>query len=173
MKRSTNQLWGWLLVPYMMGALYALTWLTTEFNATFVFAAKYLTAPIVLSCYLLMIPYLRHNLPRGASHIHRILVFSLTPGLTAALLVLFSGGYVLYLNMLMGSQEPITIKGKIENIYSTGSRFRSTVMEITQSDGNTIKLNVSGQECTGLNQGDHITKTMTQGGLGLLYSKRW
>ena len=161
------------MVPYMVGGLYPLVWLTTEVNASFILAAKYLTAPIVLGCYLLMIPYMRHTLPRGASPTRRILSLSIVPGLTTAFLVLFSGAYVLFPNMYIGSQELITIKGKVARIYTTSGRFPSTVMEITEPDGNTIALNVSGRECAGFKAGDHIAKEMTRGSLGLLYSRRW
>ena len=141
-----------------------------EFNVPFYFAFKYLTVPIAALCFSVayfMLPAWKEKQGKAKSFFITVLA--------AALFVLMSGGYVIGINAILGSQTAVTISGIVTELHThTGSRSRTTYSAAVKrhGSGEPVTLGISEKEYRTLEIGSEYAQQWMKGSLGFLYRKK-
>ena len=155
---------------FMVISVIPLLMYETVLNASFVWAFKYLTIPIVFISfyvYLKKIP----NLRKEAGELKGITLTTIT----ALMLMLMSGGFVLGFNNFIGSQSDFYLKGqvvKLDTYHSTKAGTSYYVYIKTEDTNEELKLDVSKTNHSNLVVGDFYSEPWKKGSLGLLYKRK-
>jgi len=92
--------------------------------------------------------------------------------LAAGVVTLFSSGYVLAFNVLVGKQEKELIEGRVVNLSTTSSTKGGTnyaVLVRVNGFTKSVKLSIPKSEYFKLEKGDVYYGEWTRGSLGMLY----
>ena len=88
-------------------------------------------------------------------------------------IVLLMMGYVLFLNTVIGKQEPVVLSGEIIDKFRSPGRHKGYYVVVDfAAEGDTLRWPVSYQEFDSVRIGDSFERHVRRGGLGLLYRKR-
>jgi hypothetical protein len=143
-------------------------------NESFFLAFKYLSIPfllIALYTYVFKLPLYRRKIGgiigESISFLGVLVVTSM--------LLLFSGGYVMGLNVIVGEQKQFELIGKVVELdtYKDTNGGRSYYAYIKREGiFESTKLDVTHTHFIRLKVGDIFSETWLKGSFGLLYKKR-
>ncbi|WP_207797900.1 hypothetical protein, partial [Shewanella xiamenensis] len=142
----------------------------TVLNAPYHWAFKYLSIPIFgLSFYVYF-----YKLPKFRRKAGNFKGFAWT-SMVAALLLLFSGGYVLFFNAWVGSQKEVYLSGtvvELDTYKSTKGGMSYYVYVLLPNSDEPVKLDVSKSHFNTFKVGSEFKEVWIRGSLGILYHRR-
>ncbi|MEP2652382.1 MAG: hypothetical protein ABJH06_10355 [Paraglaciecola sp.] len=168
MERIVRKYGDNLFFVYMIVGIIPVLIYETEFNTPFHLAFKYLSIPILSVClyvYFFKIPNWKRNTGKIKGLCWTLMI--------AAMLILLSGGYILGVNSLIGTQTPTEVNGEIVKLEKNTSSKGGTsyIVSIKDNSNKLTKLLVSKDDFIGLKKGQLYQDTWFTGSLGLLYKK--
>lgn len=156
--------------------VFPIIWLDTEIEKAFIIALKYLFLPLLL----LFVIWTQIDFKKRLSEFTKIRfakiqALIIVPLLGASIIPVLCGSLLLYVNMFVGKQKIVNVKGEIirRELNLNGSAFPLKSILLKTTDGNVLKLFISDEEFKQLNNGDMFSKEMKQGSLGILYKRRF
>ena len=161
---------SWLFMLSAIGGVIPTYLYNTVLNAPYYWAFKYLSVPIFsgsLYIFFFKLPEFR----RKAGKFKGVAWTSMV----AALLLLFSGGYVLLFNALVGSQEEAFLSGKVVELDTYKSTKGGTsyyVYVLLPNSDEPVKLDVSKSHFNTFDVGSDFTEVWIKGSLDILYRRR-
>lgn len=161
---------AWLLIVVALVAIVPNSLYDTVLNAPYRWAFKYLTLPIfgaAFYVYFCQLPEFRRKTSEFKGVVWTIMI--------AGLLLLFSGGYVLFFNALVGPQEEVYLSGKVVKLdtYTSSKGSKSYYVYVSFPDTNEpVKFDVSKSHFTSFKVGADFKEIWVRGSLGILYHRR-
>jgi len=140
----------------------------SEFNAPFLIAFKYLSAPILAGCLWFGLRYkdvFVAACKKKSDYWVGLILFPL-------LAVLFSGGLVLQANALIPPQKVVWLDGVVTRKEYLGGRWKDYVVSINTQDG-AKRIVVSWREYEALQVGAHYHQKRRVGPFGFSYTYIW
>jgi len=161
----------YLFAGFLLGGLYFIKWIDTPFNASFVWGFRYLSLPIVALVASFVWYY--HEVLFAAAK-QRTAVY-ITAFIMCGILVLFSGPYASFVNILFGSHPLVIYRGQVTHKSVMRGRYSHdyVVTILTDDENKPMKFKVSSTEFTELDLGSHFSRTMKIGCLGIPYRLNW
>ena len=169
MNRILQKYGNTLLIAFVISSVFGLLVADTPFNALFVWTGRHLALPIVVLVAAYTFLNRRELISLAGS---RLKVYAFAAILTP-LFVLFSAGYVNLVNAL-GANRPVVLHhGTIHRKFETRGRSHGWHVEIfDEAIGRPETFNVSEQTYESLRVGEHFSRTMRDGLLGIPYRIR-
>ncbi len=166
MKKSTVV--TMLLFAYMLGALYPILRIKTEFNVPYNLAFKYLTIPLVIASFIFVFKNPRLFIEQGEIKTWKLTLFSFMFG---GLITLFSGPYIALINAVTPAQENVAIDGQVTDKFLTGKYHDSpvVVLDVKDSFSEPYKFEINRRIYDNIRIGEKYKTVMRRGGLGFVY----
>lgn len=160
-----------LFVLFMLVSVAGLLFAETPFNAPFVWASKWLTAPVLIVIptfvYLERVFLFRRIKSRAKVYFVTLAMIPIT--------ILMSAGYVNFLNGCTLNPPTVVMEGPILEKFKTYSKGGSAVeLRIKdQATGREVTFTARSREDAALSVGDLYRREMKKGLLGIPFDRRW
>ena len=142
--RIISKYGNYLFIGFMLIGLCFMTWIDTPYNAAFFWGFKYLSLPIV-ALVVSFVWYYHGELIAAAKRPSQVYV---TTVVMCVFLVLFSGTYASFVNILFGPHPLVIFRGQVTNkSVVSGRHSRSYVVTIlTDEEKKPMRFKVSSTE---------------------------
>lgn len=158
-----------LLLVLLAITIWPFFFVRSEFNAPFLIAFKYLSAPIIASC--LLIGWLIRKKLMAACKGHPWLWIGFIG--FPFLMILWSAGPVLQANVLLPPQKEIQLEGIVVHKTTTrGLRTSGYIVDVRTQTG-IKRIEVSRQAYSAIQEGSHFRQQRWFGPLGFSYVWRY